>query len=405
MLYADRIRRQIQALGNIPAPSSDAIDHSEKLYQHIKQQLIAQPLSFHDVMEQLLYAPGLGYYSAGAAKIGASGDFITAPEISPYFGYALARQCAQILSESCASILEIGAGLGTMARDILQQLEIDNNLPEHYYILEISADLRQRQQSLLKQQIPHLYSKFIWLEELPETPFEGVIIANEVIDAMPVHLFEMTATGATEIQVALSEMDELTFHQSGFISESLQQWFSREAIKNIEFTEGYCSEVNLMMESWMTGLAKFLKRGLILIIDYGYPRHEYYLPERSQGTLLSYYRHHSHDQVLFLAGLQDITAHVDFTAVAETASDAGLSVAGYTNQASFLSGCGILQMAEQAVAGDIEKQYKIAQQIRTLLMPEEMGELFKVMALTKDLAVDISSQLSGFSYSDLRHHL
>lgn len=405
MLYADRIRHQIQVLGNVPEPDSAAIDHSEQIYEHLKQQLLIQPLPFHEVMQQLLHAPGLGYYSAGARKIGADGDFVTAPEISPFFGRALARQCAQVLEQTGGSILEFGAGLGTLAKHILLQLEIDNCLPENYYIVEISADLRQRQQHYLQQQIPHLYAKIVWLDQLPEEGFKGIILANEVIDAMPVHLFEMTASGMAEKLVGINEQGDFYLHNTEHLSPLLKDWLSREAIQKIPFANGYTSEVNLLMESWVTALAKSLQQGLILLLDYGYPRHEYYLADRNQGTLICHYRHHSHDQALFLPGLQDITAHVDFTAVAECSSDAGLSVAGYTNQASFLSGCGILSMAEQTADGDLEKQMKIARQIRTLLMPEEMGEIFKVMALTQGLPMQMNGELMGFLYSDLRHHL
>ena len=411
MLYADRIRRQIKELGNIPEPSIDAINHSEKLYQHLADQLKDQPLPFHNVMEQLLHAPGLGYYSAGAHKIGAAGDFTTAPEISPFFGYALAQQCAQVLAKSGGSILEFGAGLGTLAKNILKQLQAENCLPDNYFIVEISADLRQRQQQMLQQQIPELYSKIIWLDQLPEDGFKGVILANEVIDAMPVHLFRMNGSCAHEVNVAIDDAGELVLQETGVpsLSPALANWFEREEIKKLPFADGcvdgYTSEVNLAMESWITALAKCLDQGLILLLDYGYPRHEYYLPERSQGTLICHYRHHSHDQVLSLLGLQDITAHVDFTAVAESAYDAGLSVTGYTNQASFLTGCGILQTAEQAADGDLDKQMRLAQQIRTLIMPEEMGEIFKVIALTKNLPLELSSHLMGFAFSDQRHHL
>lgn len=405
MLYADRIRRQIQVLENVPMPTEDAIEHSEQLYLHLKRQLQEQPLAFCDLMQQLLHAPGLGYYSAGAPKIGAEGDFVTAPEISPFFGRALARQCVQILKVTSGDILEFGAGLGTLAIDILTQLEKDDCLPEHYFIVEISADLKQRQKQLIQAEIPHLFSRIVWLDKLPDQGFKGIILANEVLDAMPVHLFEMTATGPKDVQVVLDDQDDMTVELSEHLSPDLKEWFARSEIEAINFTEGYRSEVNLVMESWITALASCLEQGLILLIDYGYPRHEYYLPERTTGTLICYYRHHSHEQPLFLLGLQDVTAHVDFTAVAESASDAGLSVSGYTNQASFLSGCGILTLAEQAAESSQEKQFKIAQQIRTLIMPEEMGELFKVIALTKNLAIELTSQLTGFSYSDLRHSL
>jgi len=406
MLYADRIHQQIQVLGNVPEPSVEAIAHSEKLSQHLNQQLIQHPLYFHDVMQQLLHTPGLGYYSAGAQKIGAAGDFITAPEISAFFGYAIASQCAEILAQTGGSILEFGAGLGSLARDILRQLEANNCLPENYFIVEISADLRQRQQELIQQAIPHLYSRVVWLDSLPADGFNGIILANEVIDAMPVHLFEKTPQGINELQVSCEGAgDKWSVEAAPEQSQGLREWLSRESIAQLSFPDGYRSEVNLEMEGWITALANCLQKGMILLIDYGFPRHEYYLPERNSGTLICHYRHHSHEQFLFLPGLQDITAHVDFTAVAETAADAGLSVAGYTNQASFLCGCGILQLAEQSADGDQQQQMRIAQQIRKLIMPEEMGELFKVIALTRELPGELSSNLKGFALSDLRYNL
>ncbi len=406
MHYADRIRQQIQVLGNVPEPSVAAIAHSKQLFNHLNQQLSEHPLTFHDVMQQLLHEPGLGYYSAGAKKIGADGDFITAPEISSFFGYAIARQCAELLNEMGGAILEFGAGLGTLARDILLQLEADNCLPEHYYIVELSADLRQRQQQLMKGAIPHLYSKVIWLDSLPADGFEGIILANEVIDAMPVHLFEQTSRGIKELQVSCDQKGEgwLMTHANQ-LSAALEQWLSREDIKQLSFPEGYRSEVNLAMEGWIAALANCLRRGVILLIDYGFPRHEYYLPERSKGTLICHYRHRSHEQYLYFPGLQDITAHVDFTAVAGSAYNAGLSITGYTNQASFLCSCGILQMAEQIADADQLKQMQISQQIRKLIMPQEMGELFKVIALSRELPETLCRGLKGFEFLDLRHQL
>jgi len=222
---------------------------------------------------------------------------------------------------------------------------------------------------------------------------------------MPVHLFEMTPSGATEMQVAITEEGDLCLQHAKSMSPKLKQWFARAEIQKIPLANGYTSEVNLAMESWIEARAKCLHQGLILIIDYGYPRHEYYRPERTQGTLLCYYQHHSHDRLLFLPGLQDITAHVDFTAIAESAKTSGLSVAGYTNQANFLIGCGILQMAELAAEEDIKKQIEISQQIKTLIMPESMGERFKVIALTRELPEELCAQLSGFSFSDQRQKL
>jgi len=434
MLYADRIRQQLQTLGSfpqqspeqstqqLPLPSDIAIDHSEKLYQHIKQQInsnenLSTELTFKQLMQQLLYQPGLGYYSAGSAKIGEEGDFITAPEISAYFGYAIAKQCAQVLMETQGSILEFGAGLGTLARDVLTQLESDKCLPEQYFILEVSADLKLRQQEFLQKEIPHLFSRITWLDALSTEEFKGdfnggfkgVILANEVLDAMPVHLFEMRDTISYEMCVTLDANDDFELYPTANLSTELNQWFKNPEIEELFSKERlqneYLSEVNLEMQGWIKALADSLGQGLVLLIDYGYPRHEYYHPDRNQGTLMCHYRHHSHDQALLLAGLQDITAHVDFTAVAELAVDNDLSVSGYTNQAGFLTGCGILQLAELAADGDATKQIKIAAQIRKLIMPEEMGELFKVIALTKELPHQLSSNLIGFALSDLRRFL
>ncbi len=317
------------------------------------------------------------------------------------------------MRETGGSILEFGAGTGALARDILKQLEIEDSIPEQYFIIEISADLKQRQQQLLQQDIPHLFDKICWLDQMPKEGFKGVILANEVLDAMPVHLFELNDSGPSEVHVALDENEDFIFENKQILSPALKQWFEREEIKAIfdqgEFNEQQCnqyrSEVNLAMEGWIQSLARCLEQGLIILIDYGYPRHEYYLSQRNQGTLICHYRHHSHNEALLLAGLQDITAHVDFTAVAECAFDAGLSVSGYTNQASFLSGCGILELAEKATEGNAETQMKIAQHIRKLIMPEEMGELFKTIALSKDLSAELSMNLIGFSFSDLRRAL
>jgi len=412
MLYADRIRQQIQALGSLPLPSTAAMDHSEILYQHIKQQITQQVnanISFKEVMQQLLYQPGLGYYSAGSAKIGVEGDFITAPEISPYFGYAIAKQCVQILTFTKGSILEFGAGLGTLARDVLIQLEDDNCLPEQYFILEISADLKQRQQDFLQKEIPNLYPRIVWVNALPIDGFKGVVLANEVLDAMPVHLFEMSKSVPQELVVELNGDDDLVLQSSPQLSNELKHWFKNPEIQTLfskeEFADDYISEVNLEMQGWMSALADCLTQGLVLLIDYGYPQHEYYHADRNRGTLMCHYRHHNHDQALALVGLQDVTAHVDFTAVAECAVENGLSVTGYTNQAGFLTGCGILQLAELAANGDANLQIKIASQLRKLIMPEEMGELFKVIALSKDIPFEISHHLIGFALSDLRRYL
>lgn len=367
----------LQKPNPLPEPSSYELAHSQKLEAKILEEIDAQgAITFARYMELALYAPGLGYYSAGARKFGATGDFITAPEISPLFARCIARQCQQVLQHlGGGDILEFGAGSGILAADLLLELEKLNCLPKHYYILEISADLRERQQQLLKEKIPKFFAKIIWLDHLPEEKLQGVIIANEVLDAMPVHKFKMES-GIKEYYVS-AEGNNLIWHL-GEPSNTILA----EQIAALGLSEGYDSEINLIISNWIAGVSAILHQGLILLSDYGFLREEFYHPQRSMGTLMCHYRHHAHDNPLLYPGLQDITAHVDFTAVGEAAEKAGLVVAGYTNQANFLLNCGI---AEMAVAQDAAEQYKLSNQVKKLLLPSEMGELFKVMSLTRGI--------------------
>ncbi|MFK3616069.1 class I SAM-dependent methyltransferase [Coxiella burnetii] len=363
---------------DLPYPDPIANAHSEQLRLHIVREIAENgPLTFARYMQLALYAPGLGYYSAGSRKFGAAGDFVTAPEISSLFSQCVARQCQQILIDlNGGDILELGAGSGRMAADILRELQHTGCLPHNYFILEISADLRDRQEKFIKNEIPELSHRVKWLNRLPSPHFKGVILGNEVIDAMPVHKFKID-NGIKEVYV--NWKNEQFVWEIGEPSAALSDY-----IKNltIHFPEGYESEVNLLLKGWIASLADILQEGLILLIDYGFPRHEYYHTDRDRGTIACHYRHHSHFDPLILTGIQDITAHVDFTAIAEAAAKQGLAVEGFTHQAGFLLNCGIATLMPQVE--DVAEHYRIAQEIKKLTLPGEMGELFKAIALTRN---------------------
>ena len=359
-------------------------------------------LSFARYMELALYAPGLGYYSAGSQKFGVQGDFITAPEISPLFARCLARQCRQVLNAlGGGAILEFGAGSGVLAVELLLELERLDSLPSAYFILELSAELRARQQCLLSQRAAHLLDRIRWLESLPAGGLRGVVLANEVLDAMPVQLFVRSAGALKERCVACEDQ--------GFIWRDVpagapltQAVAALQAALPASLPDGYCSEINPALPGWITSLAATLEQGVALLIDYGYPRREYYLPERSAGTLMCHYRHRVHADPLILTGLQDITAHVDFTALAAAGSAAGLTIAGYTTQAHFLLGSGLPELAAASDPQDLAAHLAVTDQIKTLTLPGAMGERFKVLALARGLE---GLPLRGFALRDLRGRL
>lgn len=382
-------------LKHLPNPSPVALAHSEKLCAVIGAEITAQgAISFARYMELALYAPGLGYYSAGAQKFGAAGDFVTAPEISALFSRCLARQCQSILEKlGDGDILELGAGSGVMAADILLELETLQTLPQHYYILELSGDLKQRQQQLFQQKIPHLLNRIVWLNSLENFKLRGVILANEVLDAMPVHKFKIDK-GVQEFYVT-HHHNEFHWQVSATNNTELEKQVTALAT---DFPEAYESEINLSLAAWIQTLSSILQQGVLLCIDYGFPRHEFYLPERNTGTLMCHYQHRAHDNPLILTGLQDITAHVDFTAVANSALTAGLELAGYTTQAHFLLSCGITDIAQVA---DPVQQFALSQQLKKLIMPQEMGELFKVIALSRNF----NTPLLGFKLNDMSTRL
>jgi len=382
----------------LPIPANDALRHSLQLQHKIRDVIKDNhgAISFRHYMEMALYQQGLGYYVAGAGKIGKKGDFITAPEISALFSQCLAHQCQQILLQTEGNILELGAGSGVMAAHILLELEKQSSPPKHYYILDLSPELKQRQKQTLQNLAPHLLADVIWLDQLPQS-FSGVIIGNEVLDAMPVDVFTVHKEQPFEHQV---------IWQQGALVEQLNpaSFELSEAISNLNLPPmetPYTSEINLNLAGWFEALTGCLTQGVVLLIDYGYTASEYYHADRNKGTLICHYQHHVNEAPLLYPGLQDITANVDFTAVADLADKAGFNVAGFTSQAAFLTSNQLEALFMRTLEESPEKQYALAQQVRLLSLPSEMGERFKVIALSKDYAFN----LDGFSLLDQRYRL
>lgn len=382
---------------SLPEPSSDALQHSQKLIVEICKEIEKNngSIPFRRYMEMALYAPGLGYYVAGTHKIGDKGDFITAPEISPLFSRCIANQCFQNIQKVGGCILELGAGTGRMAADILLALE-KKQLPDKYYILDLSPDLKQRQLETIQASAPHLLERVEWLNQLPKD-FTGVILGNEVLDAMPVDVFTQQGEMVFEHHVVW---------ENGKLLEQLQPASEKlvQAVAKLEIPTSatpYTSEINSNINGWLELLNNSLKQGVILLADYGYPSSEYYLDERIKGTLICHYQHMVNEAPLHYPGLQDITASVDFTAVAEAADHCNLTVAGFTSQAAFLTNSGLELYFMEALDENPDDQYRLAQQIRTLSLPSEMGERFKFIALTKDYDQD----LIGFELHDQRYQL
>lgn len=386
-----------------PVPETFAANQSRALTEIIDAEINHSNgrISFNRFMELALHAPGLGYYSGGARKFGVEGDFTTAPEISPLFSACLARQCEQLFNEiGVASVLELGAGTGVMAADILSELQRRNSLPENYLILETSADLRQRQKQLLQQRHPDYFSRIHWLDGIPSEPIECVVIANEMLDAMPVHRVKWKKGIIHELMVT-SENNSFAWLPEPASDQLLQDINAIIGGYIDDMPDGYTTEFNLMIPSFVHSLADLLKKGTILFIDYGYPRHEYYHPQRIDGTLHCHYRQRRHDNPFIYIGLQDITASVDFTLVAESARSAGLDVSGYTTQSAFLMACNIDELIQQFSAGNDMASLRFAQQAGQLLLPGQMGESFKVIALSRN----IENSLLGFEFANQLHRL
>jgi len=361
-------------------------------------------------MQMALYEPGLGYYVAGKNKLGAAGDFTTAPEISPLFSQCLANQCAQILQQNKEwQILEFGAGRGIMAADILLHLEMLDCLPEKYLILELSPELQARQRDTLNRLAPHLSEKVEWLSSLPDKPFQGIMLANEVLDAMPVEMFSIIEGNWFTAGVCINEQTNDANEFDLVLTEGAGKLPIPPTLHDKDwqhYPSPYTSEFNPNLQGWINSIADILEQGLVLLIDYGYEHNDYYRLERDHGTLLCHYRHHVHDQALLWPGLQDITASVDFTAVADAAELAGLTVAAYTTQANFLFSNGLEPLFNQALESNPEQQYQLAQQVRLLTLPSEMGERFKVISLTKGFtSAEDTHTLSASQPFDQRHRL
>lgn len=386
-------------MSTLPLPSADALAHSQRLHQAIAREIAAAGgwLPFSRFMELLLYAPGLGYYAAGARKFGAAGDFVTAPEMTPLFGQALARQIAEITAATAPVVLEVGAGSGRLAADLLLELECRGSLPERYQILDLSADLRQRQRETIAAAAPHLLARVEWLEKLPER-FSGVVVGNELLDALPADIVAWRADGIYSRGVALAADGRFTWNERPADGALLA---AAQAIGDeCQLPPGFESEISLAVRAWAAEWGHRLERGALLLLDYGFPRREFYHPQRGRGTLMCHYRHHAHPDPFYLPGLQDVTVHVDFTAVIEAAHPAGLELFGYTSQSQFLVNCGILDRLAELPAGTPD-YLRASGMVGKLLMPHEMGELFKVIAIGRGIA----PTLCGFAAGDQSRRL
>ena len=370
----------------LPPPDPDALAASRALLERIGAELAAGDnwIPFARYMELALHEPGLGYYAAGSRKLGRGGDFVTAPELTPFFGRALARQVSEILRPG-EGILEFGAGSGVLAEALISEI------PElKYEILETSPELEQRQQR-------RLGDRARWLDRLPQG-FRGVMIANEVVDAMPVHAVAWTEKAILERGVCANE-GQLAWSDRAAEGPVLLNASNLEI--EIPPSGRYEGELALLARLWMRSLGRILERGALIVIDYGFPAREYFHPQRSMGTLACHYRHHVHGDPFYLPGLQDITAHVDFSALARSAAEGGLAVLGFTTQARFLVNCGITHLLGELDPADAARYLPAASAVQKLLSPSEMGELFKVLAVGRG----VEPSLMGFSGGDRRNAL
>lgn len=385
------------SLSHLPAPSPEAQAVSARLEAEMREAINAAGgwISFAQYMELALYAPGLGYYSAGSTKLGRDGDFITAPELSPLFARCLARQVSQVVEAGIPDVIELGAGTGALASGILPAMAALGRLPKRYLILEVSGDLRERQRAHIAGCAPELIERVQWLDVLPAN-LNAVLIANEVLDAIPTQIIRTRAGKIEEMGVTIGRGGhgfERSFRPA---TGALLR-----AAAALALPDDYETEINLAARAFVKSFARVIAHGALLFVDYGFPAAEYYHPERSRGTLMCHYRHHAHDDALVLPGLQDITAHVDFTAIASAGVDAGLSVLGYATQAQFLVNAGITEILAETSADEVRTYAPLAAQAQKLLSPAEMGELFKVLALGRG----IDLPLLGFTRGDRTHTL
>ncbi len=371
----------------LPNPDQESLQHSSKVGAHIRGEISAAQgsIAFSEFMQHALYAPDLGYYVSGLAKFGAAGDFVTAPEISPIFSRVLAVQVADALRQFNAvaerNILEVGAGTGSLAVNVLRKLQELGQLPTNYYILDVSDDLRDRQSEAIQDALPSFFERVVWLDGLPER-FDGVVIANEVLDALPVERFTKQVGSVMQRRVAC-ENDELCWQIAVAPTYLSAAVVSLENALGVAFNDGYTSEVAFSQRAWISDIAKSLNQGLIFIFDYGVSQREYYAIDRQDGWLRCHFRHYAHSDPLRLPGIQDLTAWVDFTAVANSASKAGLRVISYCTQAQFLLQCGLQDEISDMTSLPTSAQIEMARQVKVLTLPGEMGENVKCLVLGK----------------------
>ena len=378
-----------------PEPDSEALAHSARVVERVQTEIEGRGgvLPFDRYMDLVLYEPGLGYYASGTRKFGRQGDFVTAPELGSLYGRCVARQVAQILAQlDGGSLLEFGAGSGALAATVLTELAERDSLPAEYLIVEVSPALRAQQQQTLAGQIEQNLVKVRWLDSLPESGFRGVILANEVLDAMPIIRFRVGAEG---------HMTAGVVRRNGHLDWSWQRDPSQDGridrlVQQYGLVADYTSEVNPRAAAWMQTVGRVLDAGLILVMDYGYPGAEYYHYERSDGTLMCHYQHRAHMDPFLYPGLQDLTAHVDFSAVAAAGQLAGLDIAGFTSQEAFLLSTGVLDLVAHASSGPVNP--KLSAELKQLTLSSEMGESFKALAMVKH----IDTPLLGFSLRDRR---
>jgi SAM-dependent MidA family methyltransferase len=376
-------------------PDASASRHSAAVASYVRERIdkAGGVLPFDEYLEAVLYAPGLGYYAAGSRKFGPGGDFVTAPELGPLFGQCLAREAGPVLAsveEAC--VLEFGAGSGALAVSLIEALSALDQLPKRYCILEISPDLRERQRKRLEPVANQLGLKIEWLERMPEEPLQGVILANEVVDAFPFTRFRVVNGKPLRAGVCI-DGDGLAWE---WIDDLGDDESTMNIVRDYQLTDGYISEICPRANAWMGALASALQQGIVLVIDYGFPAAEYYLPERSEGTLRCHYQHQAHNNPLIYPGIQDVTSHVNFSALADAGRESGLEVLGYTSQEAYLLGLGLLEFAAPQPNDDEKQILKTAAEVKELILPSQMGEAFKVMAFGKQ----IDKPLQGFKLRD-----
>ena len=383
-------RRQSSQL---PEPIGDALSHTHACAAMLREEIAKANgwLSFARFMELVLYAPGLGYYAAGARKFGADGDFVTAPEISSLFGQCLSQSIAEVLRETHGDVLELGPGSGKLAKDILLALDELDCLPAKYCLLEVSADLRQRQQETLATLPAHLSKLAVWLDQLPKD-FAGVIIANEVLDVLPVHLVTFASGGVFERGVALKD-GAFVWQDVPIFSKELSAPVAQIQAKYLNHAppDDYLTEVAPAVGGLVKSLALSMHKGAMFFIDYGFRGAEFYHPSRITGTLMCHYRHFAHTDPFLFPGLQDVTAHVDFTAVADAGTVAGLTLLGYTTQANFLLASGLTERLAHVDPIAAAEYLKLTNQVQRLVSPAEMGEFFKVIGFSKGMVPSVSA--------------